>query len=554
MNAFGLSSLLVIFFCFGLGLFVYLKNPKRKLNRLWFLLSLSIAVWGAGGLSISLLKEPYAALLAWRWTGVLGITWIPVFFYQFICELCALSRPKTILIHYLIAITSCILYLTTDLLFKGTRYLFGEFYWNEIGPLHPFYLAWWTFLVLDAHFEAWKAFRRSTGILRDQLKWTFIAFALGFSFGILGFLPNYHVDLYPWGNFAIPLYPVIMAYGIFRYQLFDIRVVIRRSLAYSILVTTLTIGYFGTISLIEHVFQTQLGYRSPHLSIIAFILMALLFQPLKISIQRLVDWVVFRAPQEELARKLERLEQETHQTEKLRAVATMAAGLCHELRNPLQAIQTYAEFLPEKYDQSDFREKCSAAMTTEISRINDLLAQLMDFAKPKSPSFTVVEPHKILDSTLDLLTNEFLKKEVVLEKNYRADGAQIKADPDQIRQVVLNLVLNALQAVPKKGRIIVSTDQKDGRFNLEIADNGPGIDPKVLPKLFEPFTTTKPDGNGLGLSVAHSIIKEHHGKISAQNSPSGGAVFSIQLPAHQSPDSCNTKVITSGSNKVKRPS
>ena len=272
------------------------------------------------------------------------------------------------------------------------------------------------------------------------------------------------------------------------------------------------------------------GYQSRWLSLTAFALMTLLFQPLKLGIQRLVDWLIFRVPQQELVRRMEKLEGEARQTEKLKAVATLAAGLCHELRNPLQTIQTHAEFLPEHYDDPAFRKKCTQVMRTEIGRINEFLKQLMEFAKPKPPAFQSVEPHKILDSTLDLLSNEFLKRQVRLDKQYQADGARLHGDPDRLRQVILNLTLNALEAIGQEGEILVKTSQENGWFTLEVTDTGPGINPKILPKLFEPFTTTKPEGTGLGLSIVHSIVQEHQGTIFAQSQPGQGTTFTIKIP------------------------
>lgn len=292
----------------------------------------------------------------------------------------------------------------------------------------------------------------------------------------------------------------------------------------------LTVGYFAAVYVIEKLFQITFGYQSVWVSVASFALMALLFQPLKVTVQRMVDLLLFHVPQEELVRRMERLEEEALKTEKLKAVATLAAGLSHELRSPLQAILTYAEFLPERFDDPDFREKCCEVMRSETGRINDLLNQLMNFARPKPPSFESTEPHKILDSTLDLLSNEFVIRYVNLEKKYEANGIRIQADQNQLRQVILNLVLNALQAIGKNGQITISTRQENGSFFLEIVDTGPGIDPKILPKLFEPFNTTKPTGTGLGLSVVHNIIKEHHGKISAQSQPGHGTTFTIRFP------------------------
>ena len=155
----------------------------------------------------------------------------------------------------------------------------------------------------------------------------------------------------------------------------------------------------------------------------------------------------------------------------------------------------------------------------------------MEFAKPKAPAFRSVEPHKIFDSTLDLLSNEFVKRRVQLDKQYQADGVRLHGDPNQLRQVILNLTLNALEAIGQGGKILVKTSQENGWFTLEVADTGPGIDPKILPKLFEPFSTTKPDGNGLGLSIVHSIVREHRGTISVQSQPGQGTVFTVRLPA-----------------------
>lgn len=146
------------------------------------------------------------------------------------------------------------------------------------------------------------------------------------------------------------------------------------------------------------------------------------------------------------------------------------------------------------------------------------------------PTVHLIEPHKILDSTLDFLNNEFIIHQISLEKRYEADDLQIEVDPDQLRQVILNLALNALQAIGKNGRITVTTRQEDGWFILEVTDTGPGIDPTILPKLFEPFTTTKPAGTGLGLSIVHSIVREHRGKITARSQPGQGATFTIKLP------------------------
>lgn len=397
----------------------------------------------------------------------------------------------------------------------------------------PFNFIWVGWILYNLWFFTREAHANAT-IRREQINLLLLAFISGYITGCTNYLYMYGIHLpllQPFANYGVPVAFLVLAYGVFAYGLFDAQVVIRKSLIYSALVTLLTAGYFGFVYGIEQIFRTTLGYQSGWISLVAFALTALAFQPLKVGIQRVVDWLIFRVPQEELVKRMERLEKEALQTEKLKAVSTLAAGLCHELRNPLQAIQTHAEFLPERYDDPVFREQCSKITKTEITRINDLLNQLMNFAKPKQPAFRAVEPHKILDSTLDFLNNEFVKHNIQLEKRYKANGVQIQADPDQLRQVILNLTLNALHATGRDGRIIVTTYRDNGWFACEISDSGPGIDPKMLPKLFEPFNSSKPGGIGLGLSIAHSIIREHRGNIFVQSKPGEGATFIVKLPS-----------------------
>ncbi len=519
----------------GLGLLVFLADPKRRLNQVFGLYSLTIA-WWAFWESISLIahsQKTVEALGYFEWLGVIFIA--PTFVHTVFLFADEKEKWSWTALRAGYAISGILAFLHLAL-----RAIMGEYrpvaYVRFFSTLTPIGLAIPVIFFLLVNLALWKLrceYGRATGNHKTQLRYLFWASLIGYLGGspdwflVFGF---YVPLLNPFGIYCVPLYSIAITYAIFQHRLFDIHLVIRKSLIYSILVTLLTTGYFGLIYGAERLFRITLRYQSLWISLSAFALMALMFQPLKIGIQRFVDRLIFRGPMEAVSKRMERLEQEARQTEKLRAVATLAAGLSHELRNPLQVIQTHAEFLPERYDDPEFRRQCSEAMRTEIARVNVFLKQLMDFAHPKLPAFQATEPHKILDSTLDLLSNEFVRRQVQLEKRFEANGAIIQADPDQIRQIILNLTLNALEAIGRDGTILVKTRQEDGYFALELTDSGPGIDPKVLPKLFEPFTTTKPDGNGLGLSIVHSIVREHRGKISVQSQPGQGTTFVLKIP------------------------
>lgn len=528
MNHFAISGLLAGTSSLFFGLFVYFKGRSKPTNQLWALFAITVAAWGFGASWIAIEQDPRYSLLAWRLAYSVGVVWIAPLFYHFVCAFLSVRRPRTLISQYVVA-AAFLGFIWTEFHFTGVRYIFNQFYYAIPGLLFPCFFLWWSGLVLLAHYELLKAFKTAGGMKR-RITTFFLATSIGYSGGSLSYLPVFGVDLYPWGTYAIPVYTFIMAYGILQYRLFDIQIVLRRSLVYSALVTCLTVFYFSFVMFVERVFQIRAGYQSVIASLVAFVVIGLIFQPLRVWVHRFIDLLFFHALREGLAKKVERLEQEAKEAEKMKAVATLAAGLCHELRNPLQTIQTHAEFLPECYDNPGFRERCSQVLQTEIGRINDLLKQLMDFARPKPPSLQSIQPHRILDSTLDFLNSEFLRHQVHLEKRYEADRATLQADSDQLRQIIMNLVLNALHAAGRNGRVAVRTRCEDGWFLLEVADNGPGIDPKVLSKLFEPFTTTKPDGTGLGLSIVHSIVREHRGRIYAKSRPSQGTTFTVQFP------------------------
>ena len=530
ITSFGISSLLVVCSSFGFGLFVYLKGQQRRLNQLWLLFSLTVTCWGVGGFFISLARDPKSALYLWRWTLAIGVVWTPALFYHFICELCHLHRPRILRAYYLVAAISSFFYPATDLMYKGVRYVFGEFYWCVIGPFQPLFMTWWSFVVFHAHYELWKVSRQSRGITRGQIKTAFWAGFIGYTAGILEFLPDYQIDLYPWSNFAVALYPAIMTLGIFKYQMFNIRVVIRRSLVYSILITFLTVGYFGLVYGIERSFQMALGYKSVWISLSAFALMALAFQPLKIGIQRLVDWLIFRVPQEELVRRMERLEQEALQFEKLKAVSTLAAGMAHEIKNPLTAIKTFGEYLPERHNDPAFVKQFSEILDHEVNRIQRIVQELLTFAKPKPPQLKPVDLAPLINSTLNLLSGDLRKRQVQWTTNCQHNGVTFKADSDQLRQVLINLIQNAADAMPGGGNLTISTQANDGYLELIISDTGQGIPKELLPRIFDPFVTTKEHGNGLGLAMVHSIIQAHRGTIRAASTPGRGTTFTVRLP------------------------
>jgi two-component system nitrogen regulation sensor histidine kinase GlnL len=247
------------------------------------------------------------------------------------------------------------------------------------------------------------------------------------------------------------------------------------------------------------------------------------------------------------------LEAEVRRVERLATVGTLAAGVAHEIKNPLVSLKTFAQLLPQKYDDPEFRTSFSQIASAEIERINSLVEQLLRFARPPKPIAVPIDVHEPLEGTLSLLATELTKKNISVKTHYHEGPLIVHGDSEQLRQVFMNVLLNAVEALSPKGggEIEITTGKRrrwswiappsnsplpqgyswsDEEATIRIEDNGPGIKEAHLKYVFDPFFTTKDTGHGLGLSIAHNIVREHHGSINADNRPGGGAAFTVTLP------------------------
>lgn len=218
--------------------------------------------------------------------------------------------------------------------------------------------------------------------------------------------------------------------------------------------------------------------------------------------------------------------------ERLAAAGQFATGMAHEIKNPLSAIKTFAEYLPEKYQDPAFRDKFFKIVQSEIDRINTIVKELLEFAKPAPLQLQPVHLSQLLDETLTLLSNKLLKQGIELHKRFHENGLMIQVDPKQLKQVILNLFLNSLEAMEGGGRIEVETLVRDDYLVLKVTDSGCGIADEHQHKLFDPFFTTKERGMGLGLAVVKGIIDRHGGSIYIRSRSGQGTTVEISLPSH----------------------
>jgi PAS domain S-box-containing protein len=243
---------------------------------------------------------------------------------------------------------------------------------------------------------------------------------------------------------------------------------------------------------------------------------------------------------------LKRLELQIRRSDRLASLGTLSAGMAHEIKNPLVSIKTFAQLLPERYQDSDFRETFSNLIGHEIDRIDSLVNQLLRFARPAKPLLKPMHVHSVLEKSLQLVGHRLYQKEIKLTRSWQADVDTIRADADQLEQVFLNFFLNAMEAMKRGGEMVVSTEIRPAEewvaavtggngdvhevLRVTIRDTGEGIRSEDIPHVFDPFFTTKDYGTGLGLSVVHGIIQEHAGQVEVESELSKGTAFHILLP------------------------
>jgi signal transduction histidine kinase len=224
-----------------------------------------------------------------------------------------------------------------------------------------------------------------------------------------------------------------------------------------------------------------------------------------------------------------RFEQQLIRVEKLANAGQMAAELAHEIKNPICSIKGLIQIMGKKYCLED--SKYYEVITSEIERISVLLQRFLTLAQTE-PKFAKVGMNSLVEEVMPLLESYAESKNINIYVDMQRQIPNINADSEGIKQVIINIIQNGIDALAEKGRINISLwhDQISDLLRMEFKDNGSGIRPEHLDKIFEPFFTTKNDGSGLGLAISHKIIENHKGRLFAFNNLDGGATFVIELP------------------------
>ena len=232
--------------------------------------------------------------------------------------------------------------------------------------------------------------------------------------------------------------------------------------------------------------------------------------------------------------ELEKTQLQLLQAEKMASLGKLAAGVAHQINNPLGGITLYAKLALEEYELQEEVRQDLGRILKDAERCRDTVKELLEFTRQTRH---LMQPHDVnqaLSRTLFLLENQSLFQNIEIENKFEEFLPPIRADIQQLNHLFMNIILNAAQAMEGRGRLILKThlESDKKRVGIDISDTGPGIPRNVIDHIFEPFYTTKEEGKGtgLGLSLAYGIVENHGGRINARNKPDGGAIFHIALP------------------------
>jgi len=526
MNFFTFSSILIVISCFISSVLLFRESKKNKSILIWGFVNATATLWGIGAIIFSTTKNYNTAIFGWQIGCSAGIL-APLVYHHFVLAYLNRINKRTLCLLYaygLIAIVYNFLY--PQYFFGNLEYLFDQFYFLTFLSLNglPYFIHYIlavNILLLYSFSLLIRTYNTSKKENQNRHKYLILASGIGWLGTHSNYFSSIFHNVYPRLNILLAFFPLIITYAIIRHQLLDIKVVIKKSLIYSIFIAFIFFFFLITTIIFEKYAQSLIGYNSIFVSIILAVIIGLFALPVRNRIQSIVERYIFKGTNIEIAEKVELLEREVADKEKHKAIATLASGIAHEVRNPITTLKIFFEHLPQKKSDPEFMAKLERLGNQEFGRIEKLVQQLLDFAKPSPPTFQKENINEVIEDTLALIDNKLLKHNIYLSKTLAPKPLTLNIDKNQIKQALLNIFLNAIDAMPTGGTLTVETQVHDGQYAILISDTGRGIAKEDLKHIFDPFYSKKDGGTGLGLAITKSIIEKHKGKLYVENISKG---------------------------------
>ncbi|MFC1595900.1 ATP-binding protein [Candidatus Margulisiibacteriota bacterium] len=659
LKLYSLANLITAIICFALMLIALRINPARSLNKVFALWVFFVGSWSLGILHHTLTID-YSD--SWHITKVLHMEAIMVtpLFLHLIMIFVNRIQQRILLLNYFVAVF--LLVSNFSNLFIKEISAIGPFvYFPKAGTLFFLLIFQYIFCILYAYLLLYSIYKKADSRNKMQIKYLIAGTLIGYLGGASTFLYVYDVPIFPYANYFTFVFPLIIAYAVYKHQILDIALVIRKGLIYSVLIAVLSCFY--TLGVFLFGLASISRSNSLWFSLLAIVILTIVFKPLQEYIQRVIDKIFFRHKYDyqqtlkDISEKLrtvimlddlvnlllktvpktikietasfyknneieksplkdwflenrrvyikeelkaesskhsqlkvessklkveevpavsvplfagdkligifnlgEKLSEESYSTEDIQLLTTIAnqaalalenieanrklvesermatlgkvaAGLAHEIKNPIAAMNTLTQLMPLRKNDDEYLDKLYNTNTRQLKRMNDLVMNLLKLGKPIKLNKTAVDLNELLDKVVELIKPQCEAQNIKLTTNHQPLTTTIKADREQLFQVFLNLTQNAIQSMPKGGELIIETTKtqhpEPSTHLATISDTGAGISKDQLAHIFEPFFTTKAQGTGLGLPIVKKILDEHGFGINVESEEGKGTEFRV---------------------------
>jgi len=229
--------------------------------------------------------------------------------------------------------------------------------------------------------------------------------------------------------------------------------------------------------------------------------------------------------------EIQQLREEIARSQRLASIGNLAAGVAHEIRNPLSSIKGFATYFKERYRDNPEDSGTAQIMIEEVDRLNRVISQLLDLSRPSGVKLQAGDVSGLVRHVLALAREQAAGRGISINAGLPDSPVKACIDRDKMEQALLNVLLNAIQASPENGSISVTVADDSGRVRIEIADEGAGISEKDLPRIFDPYFTTRPSGTGLGLAIVSKIVEAHGGEVRVASREGHGTKIEVLIPA-----------------------
>ncbi len=521
-----LSGILIAAASFFMAVMMF-SIGRDLLNRIFGVFCLAIFIWGISFYFLSSAPSPDVAKAWWKISHI-GVIAIPILLVHIVYVLTNKKNTPLLTTFYLAGLFFLWADLRTNLLINNISFLFNELYYDSPpGAIYLYFFIFFQALILYAHYLLWRAYIKTKDIvLRERIRYFFMATLVGFLGGGLSFFPVFGYDIYPGTIITVALYPIILGYAILKYKLFNIRLVTAQIIA-------LTIFIFAFIKLFFS--QTNQDYI---LNSGILVITLGLGVYLVISVKKEVE---SRDRIERLAKDLEIANAELKRLDAAKSEFISLAG--HQLRAPLTVIKGYTSMLMEG-TFGEISKKVSEALNRVFISANNLtklVSELLDLSRIESGrikyEFKKIYLEDVVEKVLKELEEVSKARRIAIEfKNENKKTFGVFGDADKLYEVVMNLLDNALK-YSTASPIVVTLKPRSKRLALSVTDKGIGIPKGEMSKLFVKFGRTEiaqkeqPGGMGLGLYFVKKIVEDHKGRIWAESGGlEKGSTFFVELP------------------------